>query len=404
MTIEQVVDDYLIAVRRIIGTSPAPNAATPASPPPTFPDLTWTGDAHRTAIAATAQLQHARSRLQAAADGVATSTQTAREIAADATTHLTAITTEWEHAKTAAIGLPNPANRDAALLPHAQHTINDAVALITATTAKYSAAADDVRKHTASLPTPKPGDDTATPGPAPAADTGPADSPLAPTPELPPTAALNGAAPAGLDPATASAMLPSAMGAAMGLPGTFLPMASALPSTAAVPLGGLLSPLLQNASPSPAGDANRDPTTGPRPGNHHHGQPGSIDEAIDAALDALGITDPQARENWREGYEVLIHRESSDRPDAINNGDSNATGPLMQDGGFQGSSRGLTQVTPSTFHSFHVPGTSDDIFDPVANIAASMRYVMHTHHVSPSGADLTSKVAQANASSAGGGY
>ncbi|BEL42048.1 hypothetical protein [Mycobacteroides abscessus] len=91
---------------------------------------------------------------------------------------------------------------------------------------------------------------------------------------------------------------------------------------------------------------------------------------------------------------------------AIANGDSNATGPMMPDGGYQGSSRGLAQVTPRTFDAFWVPGTSRDIFDPVANIAASMNYVISDpkYLVSRSGIDLASKIAQANPNSAGGGY
>ncbi len=403
MSIEQVVDDYLSGVRHIIGTSPAPGSSSP--PPdraPTFPDLDWTGDAHRAAVAATSALQQARGQLRAAADNVATTTQAARDIAADATTHLAAITTDWEHAKSSVIALPSPSSRDAALLPHAQRTINDAVALISTTTTKYADAAAAVRKHAANLPAPGNGPDAQSP-PTPPTDhdepTPPGSDLAAATTETPGPAPTPSAGNATTSPAS---LLPTAMGSAMGLPSSFLPMAAALPSAAATPLGGALSPLLQSATTSSPGD--HDLPSSSHSTTRHLAQPGSIDQAIDGALDALGITDPQARENWREGYEILVHRESSDRIGAINNGDSNATGPMMTDGGYSGSSRGLAQVTPSTFRSFHVPGTSDDIFDPIANIAASMNYVMHTHGVSPTGADLTTKVAQANASSSGGGY
>jgi len=36
--------------------------------------------------------------------------------------------------------------------------------------------------------------------------------------------------------------------------------------------------------------------------------------------------------------------------------------------------RGIMQVIPSTFAAFHVPGTSSNIFDPLANIAAGINY------------------------------
>lgn len=39
------------------------------------------------------------------------------------------------------------------------------------------------------------------------------------------------------------------------------------------------------------------------------------------------------------------------------------------------ASRGLAQVIPPTFASNHVPGTSSNIFDPVANVAAAIRYI-----------------------------
>ncbi|WP_459547057.1 transglycosylase SLT domain-containing protein [Nocardia sp. X0981] len=126
--------------------------------------------------------------------------------------------------------------------------------------------------------------------------------------------------------------------------------------------------------------------------------PGSmtIDQAIEGALDALGITDPEARENWMRGYRVLIERESGGDPNIINNWDSNAASGQ--------NSRGLTQTIPSTFEAYHQPGTSTNIYDPVANVAASMNYVMDRYDVSPDGSNLQQNVQQADPGRPAKGY
>ncbi|WP_063023949.1 transglycosylase SLT domain-containing protein [Nocardia niwae] len=122
----------------------------------------------------------------------------------------------------------------------------------------------------------------------------------------------------------------------------------------------------------------------------------SVDAAIEGALDALGITDPVAREYWKRGYQVLIERESGGNPNAVNNWDSNAAAGR--------ASRGLTQTIPSTFQGYHVAGTSNNIHDPVANVAASMNYVMERYDVSRDGHDLQAKVQQADPSRSPKGY
>lgn len=118
--------------------------------------------------------------------------------------------------------------------------------------------------------------------------------------------------------------------------------------------------------------------------------PGSmtIDQAIEGALDALGITDPEARENWIRGYRVLIERESGGDPNIRNDWDSNAD--IGQ------NSRGLTQTIPSTFEAYHQAGTSTNIYDPVANVAASMNYVMDRYDVARDGSNLQAAVQQAD--------
>ncbi|GAA3239841.1 transglycosylase SLT domain-containing protein [Streptomyces thermocoprophilus] len=61
-----------------------------------------------------------------------------------------------------------------------------------------------------------------------------------------------------------------------------------------------------------------------------------------------------------------IMRESSGNPMAINNWDINAINGVP--------SKGLLQVIPPTFKAYHVPGTSWNIYDPVANITAACNY------------------------------
>lgn len=67
-----------------------------------------------------------------------------------------------------------------------------------------------------------------------------------------------------------------------------------------------------------------------------------------------------------EGIHRNIMRESSGNPLAVNNWDSNAAKGTP--------SKGLLQIIDPTFLAYHVPGTSLDPFDPVANITASCNY------------------------------
>jgi hypothetical protein len=108
--------------------------------------------------------------------------------------------------------------------------------------------------------------------------------------------------------------------------------------------------------------------------------------------------------NWVAGYKVLCARESSGRPNAINAWDANAHGPIQADGYPLHCSRGVAQCIPDTFASNHVAGTSTDIYHPVANIAASMRYVMRRYGVASDGRNLTSLVQQADPSRPPCGY
>ncbi|MFD9793134.1 transglycosylase SLT domain-containing protein [Streptomyces sp. NPDC059070] len=72
-----------------------------------------------------------------------------------------------------------------------------------------------------------------------------------------------------------------------------------------------------------------------------------------------------------EGIYRNIMRESSGNPLAVNNWDSNAVAGTP--------SKGLLQVIDPTFQAFHVPGTSLDSYDPVANITAACNYAASTY-------------------------
>lgn len=80
---------------------------------------------------------------------------------------------------------------------------------------------------------------------------------------------------------------------------------------------------------------------------------------------ALGLTG--APGTWAGPLSVLIGRESGGNPNAINLWDSNAAAGHP--------SQGLMQTIPSTFQAYHQAGTSWNILDPVANIAAGINYI-----------------------------
>ncbi|MFJ1615242.1 transglycosylase SLT domain-containing protein [Streptomyces sp. NPDC088251] len=67
-----------------------------------------------------------------------------------------------------------------------------------------------------------------------------------------------------------------------------------------------------------------------------------------------------------DGIHRNVMRESSGNPRAVNNWDSNAAAGTP--------SKGLLQIIDPTFRAYHVPGTSLDSYDPVANITAACNY------------------------------
>lgn len=136
--------------------------------------------------------------------------------------------------------------------------------------------------------------------------------------------------------------------------------------------------------------------------------PDATRDYINQALDQVGITDPAARQRWIDGYMTMALRESSYDANAINDWDINSEPPnstyTVSDGYGNGCSRGLVQCVPGTFAQYHQPGTSNDIYDPVANIAASMNYVMGHYGVSRDASNLTALIPQADPNAGPQGY
>ncbi|MFC8200348.1 LysM peptidoglycan-binding domain-containing protein [Streptomyces sp. NPDC060006] len=82
--------------------------------------------------------------------------------------------------------------------------------------------------------------------------------------------------------------------------------------------------------------------------------------------ESLDVMAQQGIPGTYDGIHRNIIRESSGNPQALNNWDSNAAAGTP--------SKGLLQVIDPTFTAYHVPGTSLDPFDPVANITAACNY------------------------------
>lgn len=94
--------------------------------------------------------------------------------------------------------------------------------------------------------------------------------------------------------------------------------------------------------------------------------PGAVSGAV-AQWMAQAVQLTGVGSGWIPDLETIAHYESSDNPNAINLTDSNAAAG--------DPSRGLMQTIMSTFLAYHQAGTSMNIYDPVANIAAAINYI-----------------------------
>ncbi|MBU8821133.1 transglycosylase SLT domain-containing protein [Mycolicibacterium goodii] len=200
-------------------------------------------------------------------------------------------------------------------------------------------------------------------------------------------AAYSGPAPAAMPASTPAAM----------------PAAAATPSAAPIPASmrpispQALASLLSNAGVTPQsateamapgrhiGTGAKQPLSDVNLAKTGRGvlSPAELRVAIDKAADAAGIpADKAVRAKWHALYRFLIFHESGNNADIIQTvNDVNLSGATAADGGPANAARGLCQVVPNTFKAHHVAGTSDNIFDPVANIAASMNYIMDRYDV-----------------------
>jgi hypothetical protein len=95
---------------------------------------------------------------------------------------------------------------------------------------------------------------------------------------------------------------------------------------------------------------------------------GSVSTWINQSLEIMRA---QGIPGSYNGIYKNLMRESSGNPNAINNWDSNAAKGIP--------SKGLLQVIDPTFKAYHVPGTSWNIYDPVANITAACNYAAHRY-------------------------
>ncbi|MDT0310271.1 transglycosylase SLT domain-containing protein [Streptomyces sp. DSM 44917] len=102
----------------------------------------------------------------------------------------------------------------------------------------------------------------------------------------------------------------------------------------------------------------------------HDEQPDPVpadDEDIERWInEALEIMDEHDIPGTYEGIHRNLMRESSGDPQTINMWDTNAQENIP--------SKGLLQVIDPTFDTYHVEGTPEDPFDPVANIVAACNY------------------------------
>ncbi|MFI8513468.1 transglycosylase SLT domain-containing protein [Streptomyces sp. NPDC085460] len=133
------------------------------------------------------------------------------------------------------------------------------------------------------------------------------------------------------------------------------------------------------AKPASAGSAERASRSSARaaaPAVQAKAQPAAAKAAPAAAQYAENLDgwireslDVMARYGIPGSYDGILRnvmRESSGNPRAVNLWDSNAAKGTP--------SKGLLQVIDPTFAAYHVPGTSLDPYDPVANITAACNY------------------------------
>ncbi|MFJ9743784.1 transglycosylase SLT domain-containing protein, partial [Streptomyces sp. NPDC101166] len=147
--------------------------------------------------------------------------------------------------------------------------------------------------------------------------------------------------------------------AAATAPAAAVKFASAGEHQAAAPAPAPMPAPQPEAAPAPAPAPEAAPAPAPAPPVYADNLDGWIRQALDI-MAQRGIPGSY------DGIFRNIIRESSGNPQAINLYDSNAAMGIP--------SKGLLQVIDPTFAAYHVDGTSFDVWDPVANIAAACNY------------------------------
>lgn len=93
---------------------------------------------------------------------------------------------------------------------------------------------------------------------------------------------------------------------------------------------------------------------------------GGVDNWINQALGILKLDS-----SYAPGIKNMIMKESGGKPTAVNNWDSNAKKGTP--------SKGLMQTIDPTFKAWALPGYNKDVFDPVSNIIAGIRYAQNRY-------------------------
>lgn len=125
-------------------------------------------------------------------------------------------------------------------------------------------------------------------------------------------------------------------------------------------VSGVLDALLSQSAPPAAGGMPVPGGPVPSPGRQGAGG-GNVDGWIKEALRVLKLDD-----SYIPGIRNMIMKESSGNPRAVNNWDSNAKKGTP--------SKGLMQTIDPTFRRWALPGYDRDIYDPISNIIAGIRY------------------------------
>lgn len=99
----------------------------------------------------------------------------------------------------------------------------------------------------------------------------------------------------------------------------------------------------------------------------------------DQGLTAAGVP-AQVRERFASATDAIVHSESAWNRNALTAWGQHP-GPLLADDAPESAQRGLSQLSMRLFMQHHVTGTSTNIYDPVASIAALWRFIAAEHAV-----------------------